>query len=163
MMEKFDAKRYRRRLLVRHVLGLLVCLLALAVLVYRFANEGSDDPGSRSSSWLIYILHMCMLSSSVRPKVKVLRVLRDDAELRRAWNAEHDERLLLINAKAGIPLMPYTAIVLACAGMLVSLWWWDAGWGITLAALIVNAVSLSAYSYWDKRLSQSTAEESEEA
>lgn len=162
-MEKFDAKRYRRSLLVRHVLTILAWLLMLAILIYRMANEGSDYPGSSSSSWLFYILHMCMLSSSVRPKVKVLRALRDDAELRRAWNAEHDERLLLINAKAGIPLMPYTAIVLACAGMLVSLWWWDAGWGITLAALIVNAVSLFAYSYWNKRLSQDSAEESDEA
>ena len=69
----------------------------------------------------------------------------------------------MINARAGIPLMPNTAIVLACVGMLVSLWWWDAGWGITLAALVVNAVSLSAYSYWDKRLTQNSVEETETA
>ena len=162
-MEKLDAKRYRRKLLVRHVFMTLLCLLMLGILIYRIANEGSEYPGKSSSNSLLYILHMFLLSSSGRPKIKVFKALRDDAELRRAWNAEHDERLLMINARAGIPLMPNTAIVLACVGMLVSLWWWDAGWGITLAALVVNAVSLSAYSYWDKRLTHDCAEENEEA
>ena len=162
-MEKLDAKRYRRKLLVRHVFMTLTWLLMLGLLIYRIANEGSEYPGKSSFSWLFYILHMFLLSSSGRPKIKIFKALRDDAELRRAWNAEHDERLLMINARAGIPLMPNTAIVLACVGMLVSLWWWDAGWGITLAALVVNAVSLSAYSYWDKRLTQASVDETEEA
>ena len=162
-MEKLDAKRYRRKLLVRHVFMTLMSLLLLGILIYRIANEGSEYPGKSLSSSLFYILHMFLLSSTGRPKIKVFKALRDDAELRRAWNAEHDERLLMINARAGIPLMPNTAIVLACVGMLVSLWWWDAGWGITLAALVVNAVSLSAYSYWDKRLTQNSVEETEEA
>lgn len=162
-MERLDEKRYRRKLLVRHVFMTLMWLLMLGLLIYRIANEGSEYPGKSSSSWLFYILHMFLLSSSSRPKIKIFKALRDDAELRRAWNAEHDERLLTINARAGIPLMPNTAIVLACVGMLVSLWWWDAGWGITLAALVVNAVSLSAYSYWDKRLTHDRVEEAEEA
>ena len=161
-MEKLDAKRYRRKLLVRHVFMTLMSLLLLGILIYRIANEGSEYPGKSLSSSLFYILHMFLLSSTGRPKIKVFKALRDDAELRRAWNAEHDERLLMINARAGIPLMPNTAIVLACVGMLVSLWW-DAGWGIILAALVVNAVSLSAYSYWDKRLTQNSVEETEEA
>lgn len=161
-MEKLDAKRYRRKLLVRHAFMTLLWLLMLGILIYRIANEGSEYPGKNSSNWLFYILHMIILSSSSCPKIKIFKALRDDAELRRAWNAEHDERLLTINARAGIPLMPNTAIVLACVGMLVSLWRWDAGWGITLAALVVNAVSLSAYSYWDKRLTHDSVEEAEE-
>ena len=93
----------------------------------------------------------------------ILKALRDDTELRRIWNAEHDEREMLINAKAGIPLMKDTAIVLACIGFVVGLWELALGSGIVLASLIMNCVSTSAYCWWYKRLSQEDEEESEEA
>ena len=57
----------------------LMWLLLLGILIYRIANEGSEYPGTSSSSSLFYILHMFLLSSTGRPKIKVFKALRDDA------------------------------------------------------------------------------------
>lgn len=164
-MEKFDAKCYRRALLVRYVLSELVSLLMLGILIYRIyriVNEGEDCSGWTSTSCLFYILHMVMLRNPGRPVIKVFKAIKDDMELRRAWNAEHDERYLYICAKAGIPLMPDTAIALTCIGMLVSICEWRIGSGIVLASLLMNCVSSFAYTFWHKRLSQEVEEDSEE-
>ena len=162
-MEKLDLKRYRRILLVRYVLAMAAWLLMLGIFIYRITHEDSGDTGRASTSSLFCILHLILLRYPGNQHIRLFKALRDDAELRRAWNAEHDERYLQICAKAGIPLMSDTAIGLACIGFLVSIWESRIGAGMILASLIMKAVSTEAYDFWYKRLSQEEGEEDEAA
>ncbi len=161
MMEKYDTKRYRRLLRLRLLFYTLMSVLTLFLLFAGGIMGRETETGD-----FVYLIAMLLVFFSHRldggESANLIKAMRDEHELRRAWNAEHDERRMLINAKAGIPLMSYTSVVLAFVGVLFSLWEDRIGFGIILAAMIVRLFSACACWYWQKKLTDEEEESSDE-
>ncbi|MBE5797122.1 MAG: hypothetical protein E7327_07070 [Clostridiales bacterium] len=160
-MEKYDAKRYRRTLWLRILFYMLMFILALSLLVASVVIGRETATGD-----FIHLVAMLMVFFCRRldggESVNLIEALWDEKTLRKAWYAEHDERRMIINARAGIPLMSYTAIVLAVMGMLFSLWEDGIGFGIILAALFVHLFSACACWYWQRKLTNEEEETNDE-
>ena len=161
MMEKYDAKRYRRLLRLRLLFYTLMCILSLSLLfISGFMGRESE------SGDFVHLIGVLLVFFNHRldggESANLIKAMWDEQELRRAWNAEHDERRMLINAKAGIPLMSYTSVVLAFVGVLFSLWEKRIGFGVILAAMIVRLFSACACWYWQKKLTDEEEETNDE-
>lgn len=94
---------------------------------------------------------------------KQFRVLMDDdAALRAKWYEEHDERMLMINMRAGIPFVDYMNMVLELAA-LISLPF-SAAVCVTLLAVafVQTLLSVVLKIYWMRKLTGAGAGEEDE-
>ena len=81
---------------------------------------------------------------------KFHRALKDDTELRRLYNQEHDERMQAIRAKAGIPVTLLMGVGLMTAGLVAT--FFDMIVALTLvAAGLVELLATLALKAWYSR------------
>ena len=81
---------------------------------------------------------------------KFRRALKDDTELRRLYNREHDERMQAIRAKAGIPVTLLMGVGLMTAGLVAT--FFDMTVALTLvAAGLVELLATLALKAWYSR------------
>ena len=167
-MEKYDAKQYRRSLRLRWWLMLAVTFGALACMVWNLVLMFTAEESRYTLLGTIgYMLLTIMQSHAVfLPQgVSLKKCLQDDSVLRRVWNEEHDERRLLICAKAGMPLVPVISMVFYAVG-LVLLFVEDTalmgvGAGVLISGVVFMTVSNLQYTRWNKKLSEEeTSDES---
>lgn len=165
-MERFDAKQYRRSLLLRWLLMLVVFFGALGCVIWNLVLLFTvEEPRYALVGIIGYMLLSIMQSSVIfLPRgVSVIKCLKDDVLLRRAWNEEHDERRMLICAKAGVPLIPVVAMILYAVGLVLLIPEHMAargiGVGILFAGGVFMAVSNTQYTRWNRRLSEEEAKD----
>ena len=81
---------------------------------------------------------------------KFHRALKDDTELRRLYNQEHDERMQAIRAKAGVPVTLLMGVGLMTAGLAAT--FFDMTVALTLvAAGLVELLATLALKAWYSR------------
>lgn len=54
--------------------------------------------------------------------LKYRGALKDETKLRLLYNEENDERMKLIRAKAGVPMVLILSLTLVLAGMIIAYW-----------------------------------------
>lgn len=57
-------------------------------------------------------------SSALVKTIHYIKILSNDELLRREYNQENDERLKAIRAKAGLPVMWYSSVIILAAGII---------------------------------------------
>lgn len=155
-MEKYDAEKYRRSLRLRWLLmlGIMVGALVFSLinLVLLFVRE---EAFFRFAGTLAYMMLTVVQSNVVfMPRgVSVQKCMKDDNLLRRAWNEEHDERRMMICAKAGVPLIPVVGMIHYVIGLALMLVDKKVGGGILIASMLFMTVSNIQYTRWSKKLS----------
>ena len=157
MMEKYDAEKYRRSLRLRWWLMMGLSLAVLAFSVFNLVMLVVWDDRSYAIAGTISYMMLTVVQSNVvfTPRgVSVSRCLKDDQLLRRAWNEEHDERRMMICAKAGVPLIPIVSMVHYLLGLALMLVDTKVGGGILIASMLFMTVSNIQYTRWRKKLSE---------
>lgn len=163
-MERYDAKQYRRSLRLRWWLMVVVTFGALGCMVLNLVLQiTQQEPRYALLGTIGYMLLTIMQSHAVflPDGVPLRKCLQDDAMLRRAWHEEHDERRLLICAKAGVPLIPVVSMILYAAGLVLIFVEEGIGGGVLIAGLVYMTVSNIQYIRWNRKLSEE--EQSNEA
>lgn len=82
---------------------------------------------------------------------KLHRALKDDAALRRLYNAEHDERMQMIRAKAGVPVVLILNVAMIGAGLIATFFNMTVALTLVFAAVAQMLVSL-AIKFWCMRM-----------
>lgn len=81
---------------------------------------------------------------------KFHRALKDDVALRRLYNAEHDERMQMIRAKAGVPVVLILNVAMIGAGLIATFFNMTVALTLVFAAVMQILVSL-AIKFWYMR------------
>lgn len=89
-------------------------------------------------------------------------LMTDDAALRAKWYEEHDERMMMINMRAGIPFVDYMNMALELAALIALPFSAEVCVTLLAVAFAQTLVSTVAKIYWMRKLTGvSTAEEDE--
>ena len=90
------------------------------------------------------------------------KLMADDAALRAKWYEEHDERVLMINMRAGIPFVDHMNMALELAALIALPFSATVCVTLLAVAFVQTLVSTVAKIYWMRKLTGvSTAEEDE--
>ena len=110
--------QFKKKLRTRIILLCAVLLLFVAILLYNQFGASSALKDSLAFSF------QCGFSAAgslvlVFLLMKTRGALKDEAKLRLLYNAEKDERMSAIRAKAGIPMVLILSMLLVLAGMVI--------------------------------------------
>jgi hypothetical protein len=115
-MELFK-KKLKLRMLLFGIL-ILFCLVIIlinqigTVLTYTECLALSFQRGFSTAGILVLVTWM----------MKYRSALKDENKLRLLYNAENDERMKAIRAKAGVPIVLVLSLTLVLAGMIIGYW-----------------------------------------
>jgi len=114
-------EQYRKNLRIRIALFGVTILIFTGILLYnQFGASAlikeslpfSFQCGFSAAGALVLVFWM----------MKYRAALRDENKLRLLYNEENDERMKLIRAKAGVPMVLILSMVLVLAGMIIGYW-----------------------------------------
>ena len=114
-------EQYRKNLKLRILLfGLLILFCLVIILInqigtvttYTESLALSFQRGFSAAGALVLVFWM----------MKYRAALKDEAKLRLLYNEENDERMKLIRAKAGVPMVLILSMTLVLAGMIIGYW-----------------------------------------
>lgn len=84
--------------------------------------------------------------------IRYRKLLKSDRKLRLEYNREHDERILAVRAKAGLPVILYTSIVMIFAGVVAG-YYNDMAFMVLVVAAICQLVFASVLKiYYSTRM-----------
>lgn len=114
-------EQYRKNLKIRIALFCVVILIFVGILLY---NQFGASVALKDS---LVFSFQCGFSAAgalvlVFWMMKYRAALRDEAKLRLLYNEENDERMKLIRAKAGVPMVLILSMALVLAGMIIGYW-----------------------------------------
>lgn len=163
MMEMIDVKKYRRSLLVRYIvkaIGVSGCVLL--ALWGRFHGNQND------AECLLAIAITLFTAVGVKliflpENVSFWACMKEDHAVERAWYEEHDELRWRMRAKAGIPIIPVTALVLELLFLCLKLFGHSKAYtGIMVCAVFVGVSHLVYHIQVLKRTLDAAQEDDED-
>ena len=112
---------YQKKLKIRMLLFSCIILFCVAILLYNQFGASSALKNSLAFSF------QCGFSAAgalvlVFWMMKYRAAFKDEAKLRLLYNEENDERMKLIRAKAGVPMVLILSLALVLAGMIIGYW-----------------------------------------
>ena len=156
-METYSAEKYRQFLRRRWLLMMALSVSSLALCVVNLVMLFVDGEGSYAFAGTLAYMMLTVVQSHVvfTPSgVSMPKCLKDDALLKRVWNEEHDERRMLICAKAGVPLIPILGMIHYVIGLALLFVDKKIAAGILIASLLFMTASNIQYTIWQKKLSE---------
>jgi hypothetical protein len=114
-------EHYRKNLKIRITLFGVIILIFVGILLYNQFGASAALKDSLAFSF------QCGFSAAgalvlVFWMMKYRGALRDESKLRLFYNEENDERMKLIRAKAGVPMVLILSMALVLAGMIIGYW-----------------------------------------
>lgn len=134
----------RRRMWLLRILWLVYLLLIAAT---RFAAPAVTEHPAYAG-----LLGFCAggLMVGIIGAFRFSRALKDDTELRRLYNQEHDERMRAIRAKAGFPVTVFMGMGLIAAGLVATFFNMTVALTLIVAAVVQLLVSVGI-KFWCMR------------
>ena len=114
-------EQYRKNLKIRIALFGVIILIFVGILLYNQFGASAALKDSLAFSF------QCGFSAAgalvlVFWMMKYRAAFKDEAKLRLLYNEENDERMKLIRAKAGVPMVLILSLSLVLAGMIIGYW-----------------------------------------
>lgn len=108
-------KTVHRRMIVMSAIGVgyIIAMIAIHVL-------WSGELGVTSSILNGFASGVVGVSAILVPRYR--KALRDEQVLRRMWNREHDERMIAIKARAGMPMLIYMSLGMMTVALFTAQW-----------------------------------------
>lgn len=114
-------EEFRKKIKVNRILFMVFILFAVAFSIYNVffissTNGGSFDDGTVAGFQLGLILGLGFISAL--QFVRLSKALKDEKKLKILYNELHDERMILIRSKAGMPMLIITSIIMIVAAVI---------------------------------------------
>lgn len=142
-------ERFKRTLKIRMTLLAALEIAACGLMAYGFAGEAAkalDD---------FMLGFQAGISSGLAVAALILlvwygRILLDPRRLRLQYNKEMDERMRAINAKAGMPILWVTSVLMILAGMAGGYWHPMIFYALIPAGALQLAASITVIAVYSK-------------
>ena len=114
-------EKYRKKVRIKMVLLALLALTAVALGIYNVFFEG-DTEALGFSAGMLSGFHTGMANGiGFFALIRLFflgKAIRDEKALKELYNKEHDERLREIRAKAGMPILLITSVLMLIAALI---------------------------------------------
>lgn len=114
-------EKYSKKVRIKMVLLSLLALTAVALGIYNVFFEGDTEASGFSAGMLSGFRTGMAIGIGFFALIRLFflgKAIRDEKTLKELYNKEHDERLSEIRAKAGMPLLLITSVLMLIAGPL---------------------------------------------
>lgn len=115
-------EEYKKKVKKRRVLFIVLILVGVGLSIYNALIVSHTDGSMHQGivDGFIYGIVISMMMLSLIGLIKCNKALKEDKKLRVMYNQENDERMKVIRAKAGMPLVAYTSIALMIIAVIAS-------------------------------------------
>lgn len=115
-MEQYKEK-IKKRIIIFTILDIALLLFGVGGFIYfnMLATPNAQETHSFPTVCILYAACLSILITRLR------QLLKDDKKLKIAYNKENDERLKVIQAKIGAPVILYTSITFIIIGAVIPL------------------------------------------
>ena len=114
-------EKYRKKVRIKMILLALLALTAVALGIYNVFFEG-DTEALGFSAGMLSGFHTGMANGiGFFALIRLFflgKAIRDEKALKELYNKEHDERLREIRAKAGMPILLITSVLMLIAALI---------------------------------------------
>jgi hypothetical protein len=114
-------EKYRKKVQIKMALLALLALTAVALGIYNVFFEGDPDASGFSAGMLSGFRTGMSVGIGFFALIRLIgfgKAIRDEKKLKELYNQEHDERLREIRAKAGMPLLLITSVLMLIAALI---------------------------------------------
>lgn len=114
-------EKYSKKVRIKMVLLSLLALTAVALGIYNVFFEGDTEASGFSAGMLSGFRTGMAIGIGFFALIRLFflgKAIRDEKTLKELYNKEHDERLSEIRAKAGMPLLLNTSVLMLIAALI---------------------------------------------
>lgn len=114
-------EKYRKKVRIKMVLLGFLTLTAVALGIYNVFFEGDPDASGFSAGMLSGFRTGMVIGIGGFALIRIIslgKAIRDEKKLKELYNKEHDERLREIRAKAGMPILLITSVLMLIAALI---------------------------------------------
>lgn len=114
-------EKYSKKVRIKMVLLSLLALTAVALGIYNVFFEGDTEASGFSAGMLSGFRSGMAIGIGFFALIRLFflgKAIRDEKTLKELYNKEHDERLSEIRAKAGMPLLLNTSVLMLIAALI---------------------------------------------
>lgn len=114
-------EKYSKKVRIKMVLLSLLALTAVALGIYNVFFEGDTEASGFSAGMLSGFRTGMAIGIGFFALIRLFflgKAIRDEKTLKELYNKEHDERLREIRAKAGMPLLLITSVLMLIAALI---------------------------------------------
>lgn len=114
--------KYRNKVRIKMVLLALLALTGVALGIYSVFFEGDSGASGFSAGMLSSSRTGLAIGIGLFALIRMIglgKALQDEKALKELYNKEHDERLREIRAKAGMPLLLITSVLMLIAALII--------------------------------------------
>lgn len=115
-------EKYRKKVQIKIVLLAVLALTGVALGIYNVFFEGDGGASGFSAGVLSGFrtgMAIGMGFFALLRMIGLSKAIRDEKALKELYNKEHDERLREIRARAGMPLLLITSVLMLIAALIV--------------------------------------------
>ena len=155
MMER-ELEVFRRECLMKRRIQRVLLAIQLTLLILSWAVFLGPGKSADAEMGISALLAMIPLTVYIGRLFVGTKALESEAELRKVYIAEQDERTIAIRQRAGIPVVQYMSLMLGIIGAALSFF---SGLTVQICGLLLIAVcyvqigvSVLLRRYWEKRM-----------
>ena len=148
-------ENYKRTIRYRIGLHIALILLTAALGVYSFFEMGTPENAGISGGALSRFQLGLIVGLGIRALtelVKLSMVVKDERKLKMAYNRENDERMKAIRAKAGMPMLLITSVMMVIAAIIAGYFNIVVFYTLTAAAMMQLLLGVSVKLYHMKTM-----------
>ena len=152
-MENYTQKLITRR--KRSVLFVSVAFLLSIVHLYIFYLNIEADTGTYNDGFLLgfqFGLIMVALVKGILDERKLRRTLKDEKAIRLMYNEEHDERMQMLRAKSGAPMIQNMGMITILVAIVIGYFNFTVFYTLVSLVAIQMIISLVVYTYHSKKV-----------
>ena len=148
-------EKYRKKVRIKMVLLALLSLTAVALGIYNVFFEGDTGASGFSAGMLSGFRTGMAIGIGFFALIRMIglgKAIRDEKALKELYNKEHDERLREIRAKAGIPLLLITSVLMLIAALIAGPMNVTVFYTLLIASAAQLLISLGVKMYFLKKM-----------
>jgi hypothetical protein len=148
-------EKYRKRVRIKMVLLALLALTAVALGIFNVFFEGDAEATGFSAGMLSGFRTGLAIGIGFFALIRLLflgKAIRDEKALKELYNKEHDERLREIRAKAGMPILLITSVLMLIAALIAGPLSVPIFYTLLIASSVQLLISLFVKMYYLKKM-----------
>jgi hypothetical protein len=147
--------KYRKNVQLKMFLLAILALTAVALGIYNVFFEGDAEPSGFSAGMLSGFRSGLAIGIGGLALIRMIglgKAIRDEKKLKELYNKEHDERLREIRAKAGMPLILITSVLMLVAALIAGPLSLTIFYTLLIASVAQLLIGLSVKMYYLKKM-----------
>lgn len=147
--------KYRNKIRIKIIILALLALTGVSLGIYNVFFEGDNGLSDFAAGILSGSRTGLAIGIGLFAMIQMIglsKALRDDIALKKLFNKEHDERLLEIRARSGMPLLLITSVLMLIAALIAGPLNLSAFYTLVIASSAQLLIGLCVKLYFMKKM-----------